>query len=72
MHKLATLIDKLLYKLYKTKAVSSELIWSYIIKLWIKLVISWIDITFDIAIAVFSALSVVLKLQQSMLVSKLT
>ena len=72
MHKLATLIDKLLYKLYKTKTVSSELIWSYIIKLWIKLVISWIDITFDIAIAVFSALSVVLKLQQSMLVSKLT
>ena len=72
MHKLAILIDKLLYKLYKTKTVSSELIWSYIIKLWIKLVISWIDITFDIAIAVFSALSVVLKLQQSMLVSKLT
>ena len=72
MHKLAILIDKLLHKLYKTKTVSSELIWSYIIKLWIKLVISWIDITFDIAIAVFSALSVVLKLQQSMLVSKLT
>ena len=72
MHKLAILIDKLLHKLYKTKTVSSELIWSYIIKLWIKLVISWMDITFDIAIAVFSALSVVLKLQQSMLVSKLT
>ena len=66
IYKLANLIGKRVYKLYKTKKVATLLILSYHITLWIKIVISWTDITFDKTTAIFSTRVVVLKLQQFM------
>ena len=47
--------------------MTTALIWTYAILLWIKFVLSWTYITLDKAIAVFTTRAVLPKLQQSIL-----